>query len=81
MFLANSDQMAALFAANANSVAPASSAEDRVRAAFRRALIRDPDAEEMAHSIAFLSAHEDSAAAMGQLLWALAAGPEFLTNH
>jgi len=81
MFLANSDQMAALFAAKADSAASASSEEDRVRAVFRRALIRDPDAEELAHAAAFLRAHEDSAAAMGQLLWALVSGPEFLTNH
>jgi hypothetical protein len=81
MFLANSDQMAALFAAKADSAVSASSDADRVRAAFRRALIRDPDAEELAHGVAFLSAHDHAATTMGQLLWALVSGPEFLTNH
>jgi hypothetical protein len=81
MFLANSDQMAALFAVRADTATSPASDEDRIRAAFRRTLIRDPDTEELAHSIAFLSTHEDSTAAMGQLLWALVSGPEFLTNH
>jgi mono/diheme cytochrome c family protein len=81
MFLANSDQMASMFEPKADSAVSGSTADDRVRAVFRRALIRDPDAEELAHGAAFLSAHDCSAAAMGQLLWALVSGPEFLTNH
>jgi len=81
MFLANSEQMAALFAPTASSEAAALPVEDRVRGAFRRTLIRDPDDEELTHGVAFLKAHDDSAAAMGQLLWALVSGPEFLTNH
>jgi hypothetical protein len=78
MFLANSDLVAALFKADL-ALSPAS--EDRVRAAFRRALVRDPDAEELARGVAFLNAHTDPSAAVGQLRWALVAGPEFLTNH
>jgi mono/diheme cytochrome c family protein len=81
MFLANSDQMAALFAPGGNDSAPLPPPEDRVRAAFRRTLIRDPDTEELVQGVAFLKAHADSPAATGQLLWALVSGPEFLTNH
>jgi mono/diheme cytochrome c family protein len=81
MFLANSDQMAGLFMPDGKDTAPLPPPEDRVRAVFRRALVRDPDAEELAHGVAFLNAHADTSAATGQLLWALVAGPEFLTNH
>lgn len=81
MFLANSDQMAALFVRDSKDTGPVPTPDDRVRAAFRRALVRDPDAEELAHGVAFLNAHGDPTAATGQLLWALVAGPEFLTNH
>jgi hypothetical protein len=81
MFLANSEQMAALFAGDKAEIKPPASVEDRVRAIFRRALIRDPYAEELAHATAFLNEHGNSPAAAGQLLWALVSGPEFLTNH
>jgi hypothetical protein len=81
MFLANSDQMAELFGAANSDVSHFTRADDRVRAVFRRTLIRDPDAEELAHGVEFLNAHGDSPAAIGQLIWALVAGPEFLTNH
>ena len=55
---------------------------DRVREAFRLALLRDPDADELAHGVEFLKAHADKPAdTVGQLLWALVTGPEFLTNH
>lgn len=81
MFLANSDQMAALFGKKTSADSSPHSPGDGVRAAFRRALIRDPDAEELAHGVSFLKARDDPSAAMGQLLWALVAGPEFLTNH
>jgi mono/diheme cytochrome c family protein len=82
MFLANSEQMAAIFSPNDKDAAPAASTPaDCVRAIFRRALIREPDAEELAHGSEFLSDHENVAVASGQLLWALVAGPEFLTNH
>jgi hypothetical protein len=81
MFLANSEQMAALFAPKGNAAVPQATAEDRVRAAFRRVLIRDPDGEELARGVKFLQGHGDSRAATGQLIWALVAGPEFLTNH
>jgi mono/diheme cytochrome c family protein len=80
MLLANSDQMAALFAPGGNDTPPLPPPEDRVRTAFRRTLIRDPDAEELVQGVAFLKAHA-SPAATGQLLWALVSGPEFLTNH
>ncbi len=81
MFLANSEQMAALFAPPESDAAPQTTVEERVRAAFRRTLIRDPDAEELARGVEFLQSHGDSRAATGQLIWALVAGPEFLTNH
>jgi hypothetical protein len=58
------------------------SLEDRVRQAFQFALTREPDSEELARGVEFLRTREDRAEhATGQLLWALAAGPEFLTNH
>lgn len=81
MFLANSEQMAALFAPQEDSITPQATVKERVRLAFRRVLIRDPDADELAHGVEFLKAHGDSSAATGQLIWALVAGPEFLTNH
>jgi mono/diheme cytochrome c family protein len=82
MFLANSEQMAALFAPSDKEAVPAASTPaDSVRAIFRRALIREPDAEELAHGTEFLTGHDNLAVATGQLLWALVAGPEFLTNH
>jgi mono/diheme cytochrome c family protein len=86
MFLANGDAIAALFKPAPDTAATRLAAlptpADRVREAFRLALLRDPDADELAHGIAFLQAHTDKPAeAVGQLLWALVAGPEFLTNH
>jgi hypothetical protein len=80
MFLANSEQMASLFASD-KDIVPSAERSDCVRSAFRRALIREPDAEELAHGVEFLTAQDDSAVASGQLLWALVSGPEFLTNH
>lgn len=86
MLLANSDRFAGLYRAGsgfaADSIAKLSTNEERVRQAFRSTLTREPDADELAHGIAFLEARSDRAEeAAGQLLWALAAGPEFLTNH
>ena len=81
MFLANNDLLTALFKPAPGDAAPPPALPDRVRAAFRRALVRDPDAEELARGVAFLRAHADERAAPGQLLWALVTGPEFLTNH
>src|SRR5262249_31154910 len=81
MFLANSQQMAALFVPDGNDAVSPATVEERVRAAFRRALIRDPDADELAQAVAFLNTHGDSPKAVGQLLGALASGPEFLTSH
>jgi hypothetical protein len=53
-----------------------------VRAAFRRAVLRDPDADELARGVEFLHSYADKPAeGVGQLVWALVAGPEFLTNH
>lgn len=80
MFLANSDQMATLFT-NVKIDGGGLSPEDLVRAVFRRTLIRDPDADELAHAVSFLKDHADLSAAKGQLIWALISGPEFLTNH
>ena len=86
MLLANNERLAGLFkpepgdAAERLGALPA--AEDRVREAFRGALIREPDADELAQGVAYLNARTDQPAeAAGQLLWALITGPEFLTNH
>jgi mono/diheme cytochrome c family protein len=81
MFLANSEQMATLFATQNDQDQTDAPVEERVRAAFRRVLIRDPDTDELAQGVAFLKNHGDSHTATGQLIWALVAGPEFLTNH
>jgi mono/diheme cytochrome c family protein len=86
MFLANGESVAALFRPESGSAAARLGAlptpDDRVREAFRLALLREPDAEELAQGMTFLQAHADKPAeAAGQLLWALVAGPEFLTNH
>ena len=86
MLLANSEKFSALYTPEAGSAAERIGAlptpEERVREAFQVTLTREPDAEELAQGVAFLKAREDKPAdAAGQLLWALAAGPEFLTNH
>jgi len=92
MLLANNDQLATLLkpapesegapADTAARLAALPSPEERVRQAFRLALIRQPDADELAQGVQYLSAHTDHPdEAMGQLLWALVTGPEFLTNH
>ncbi len=86
IFVANSPQFAAFFQAAPNSatekIAALPKPEDRVRAAFQRALVRAPEADELAQGVRFLEASKgDPAAAVGQLLWALVTGPEFATNH
>ena len=84
MFLANDEAFTGLFAPGpaAESLANLPSPEARVRGAFRQALLRDPGASELAEAVAFLQARPDApATAIGQLLWALVSGPEFLTNH
>ena len=82
MLLANSEKFSGLFASEpgnaAAHLATLSSPEARVREAFHFALTREPDAEELARGTDFLNTRPDAA---GQLLWALTAGPEFLTNH
>jgi hypothetical protein len=86
MFLANGDAIATLFKPAADTatarLAALPTATERVREAFRLALLRDPDADELTHGVEFLKAHaEKPAEIVGQLLWALVSGPEFLTNH
>jgi mono/diheme cytochrome c family protein len=86
MFLANGEAINTLFTPAADTAATRLAAlptpTERVREAFRLALLRDPDADELARGVEFLKAHADKPAdAIGQLLWALVAGPEFLTNH
>ena len=86
MFLANGDAIASLFKPAPDTatarLAALPTCSERVRESFRTALLRDPDADELAHGIEFLKAHADKPAeTAGQLLWALVAGPEFLTNH
>lgn len=54
----------------------------RVREAFRVAYGREPDAEELKASVAFLKARADRAPqATAQFWWALLAGAEFRFNH
>lgn len=56
--------------------------EDRVKAAFRRILLRNPDSGESARSVSFLREREDrQEAATGYLVWALLNTPEFMLNH
>lgn len=82
MLLANNDLLAGLFRPGTNAVPLAVPAERRVQDAFQRALIRAPDAEELAQGVAFLNRRPtEPEAAYGQLLWALVAGPEFLINR
>jgi hypothetical protein len=86
MLLANSDKFSGLYSPESGNapaiLASLPSLEDRVRGAFQFSLTREPDAEELARGVEFLKSRKDKAAdAAGQLLWALAAGPEFLTNH
>jgi mono/diheme cytochrome c family protein len=86
MLLANSEKFSGLYSPEAGSapeiLASLPSLEDRVRQAFFFTLTREPDTEELARGVEFLQTRSDRAAkAAGQLLWALAAGPEFLTNH
>lgn len=86
MLLANSEKFSGLYSPEAGNapeiLASLPSLEDRVRQAFHFTLTREPDAEELARGVEFLKTRTDKAAdAAGQLLWALAAGPEFLTNH
>ena len=86
MLLANSDNFSALYTPESGNAAERVGAlptiEARVREAFQTVLTREPDAEELAQGVTFLKAGEAKPAhAAGQLLWALAAGPEFLTNH
>jgi mono/diheme cytochrome c family protein len=86
MFLANGDAIAELFKpapeTAASRIAALPTPAERVREVFRLALLRDPDADELSHGVEFLKAYADKPAeTIGQLLWALVAGPEFLTNH
>jgi mono/diheme cytochrome c family protein len=86
MLLTNSERLAELFApAGGNQAArigAVPAVEERVREAFRVVLARQPDAEELSESVKFLNAHGDApAVAVGRLLWVLASGAEFLTNH
>ena len=86
LLLANSESLAGLFGAEPDTAAERlgrmPKAQDRVREAFSLALGREPDARELAEGTKFLQAKPSaSGAAAGELLWALVAGPEFLTNH
>jgi len=86
MLLANSDKFSGLYIPQSGTaselLAGLPSLEDRVRGAFQFSLTREPDSEELARGVEFLRSRNDKAAqAAGQLLWALASGPEFLTNH
>jgi hypothetical protein len=86
MFVANSPDFAGFFRPAPGSaveqIAAMPKPEDRVREVFRRALVRPPEADELTQGVRFLQNSKGSPAdAVGQLLWALATGPEFITNH
>lgn len=86
MLLANNSAFAGLFKPDAGSaverLGQLSKYEERVRQAFLLALTRPPDARELSEGTKYLRAAADRpGAAAGELLWALAAGPEFLSNH
>jgi mono/diheme cytochrome c family protein len=86
MFLANGEAITALFKPSLdtamNRIGTLPTPAERVRETFRLALLRNPDAEELAHGVEFLTAHAGQPAeTVGQLLWAIVTGPEFLTNH
>jgi mono/diheme cytochrome c family protein len=86
MLLANNESFAALFKMEAGSsserLGQLPKAEDQVREAFRLTLNRKPDRQELEAGVSFLkAANSSSTNRIGDLLWALTAGPEFLTNH
>ncbi len=85
MFLENNETLAKLFkpgTAAADRLATLPTNEDRVREVFRLALVREPEADELAAGVKYLdSRQKETAEAVGQMLWALVSGPEFLTNH
>ncbi len=86
MLLANSEALAGLFKPEPGTaterIARVPRIEDRARDIFRTALIRQPDKNEVAEAVKFLKSRADQPdEAAGELLWALVAGPEFLTNH
>jgi hypothetical protein len=86
MLLENSEVLAGLFKAEpgtaAERLAHVPRVEDRAREVFRTVLVREPDKNETTEAVKFLSSHADKPEdATGQLMWALVAGPEFLTNH
>jgi mono/diheme cytochrome c family protein len=86
MFLANNDVLAGLFkpdpGTTSQRLARLPKPEDRAQGIFQAALIRQPDKNETAEAVTFLKNHAGRPEeADGELLWALVAGPEFLTNH
>lgn len=86
MLLANSEILAGLFKPAAGTamerlgrILPV---DERAREIFQLALIRQPDKNEAAEAVRFLKSRADKPdEAAGELMWALVAGPEFLTNH
>lgn len=82
MLLANNELLQGLFRPGTNAAPAGVASEARVREAFGRVLVREPDAEELAHGVSFLEGRKARPEeAYGQLLWALVAGPEFLINR
>jgi mono/diheme cytochrome c family protein len=86
MLLANSDALEELFrpapSTATETIARLPRIEDRGREIFRYALARQPDKNEAAEVVKFLKSRADKPEeAVGELLWALVTGPEFLTNH
>ena len=86
MLLANNELLAGLFkpepGTTVEQLGKVLPLEDRARDIFRLALIRQPDPAEIAEAVRFLKSRAGQPEeAAGQLMWALVAGPEFLTNH
>jgi hypothetical protein len=86
MFLANNEVLANLFkpdsGTTAEKIVSLPNDKARARAIFQAALARQPDNLETTEAVKFLQSHAgEPGEAAGQLLWALVAGPEFLSNH
>ena len=85
LFLSNNRTVESLVeSSGTNTLTRLSALDDRdkVKELFLRAFGREPDREELKHSLEFLAArsHEPGAATR-QLLWALISGAEFRMNH
>jgi hypothetical protein len=84
LFLTNNPAIDALLKSSGNKTLAAIAPLDntaKVRELFTRAFGREPDSDELAHSVAYLSSHLDLQEAARQLFWALLTSAEFRINH